>query len=160
MFWRAVTTTVIWSLAAGLVFTLTNQFSETIVTGYTMMDGARDLYPYSYPTTEVIFAPWSTVLMLGTLCALVLIGAAISTAAVWRRAEETTSRSPLASAVESFAQTTKVKTGQRDRARRLVESLSEDELDALERAYLVDGTGEPITYEDYEAESQGRALRR
>jgi hypothetical protein len=62
--------------------------------------------------------------------------------------------------VESFAQTTKVKTGQRDRARRLVESLSEDELDALERAYLVDGTGEPITYEDYEAESQGRALRR
>jgi|GEM_PF-1236141 hypothetical protein len=142
---RAVATIAIWFanivalaiLVNSLTYTYTDYTRELTGT-YGHPDLAAQTYTF-YPTMTA-FAPDPWIFAVAGLCLVIIIGSAVATAAIWKRADES-ERSVRDQArmiygdMPSRAESVKAKNDQRARAQRLMDSLSPEELAELEYYY-------------------------
>jgi hypothetical protein len=134
---RTISTALIWIASAIGISALADSFTQT-VTSYIPQDierGTMDI------VRETFFMPEPQVYVVGVLILLVIVGAAISTAVVWRNAasnaEIESARARRQYEKSKNEENVRYQGGQA-RLMRLMESLSDEEIAYLESRSLSD----------------------
>lgn len=139
MIGRVIVTSVIWIFSMYGLTTIVNRMAMTTINLFPPESEMAAIYPYG----ETVFMPDLQAFMLGLLMMALVLGATISTIAIWRNAPSNSE----AKAQEARAQAEKTKRReyytpndpqQQARLMRLVESLNDDDIAYLEARSLAD----------------------
>ncbi|MBE2183372.1 MAG: hypothetical protein IAE89_08090 [Anaerolineae bacterium] len=152
---RAFTTIAVWLIVMGSISAFVNNLTRVIIVDYVEYtqtipnfrgEGTETLTS-QMPVYDTLYAPDIMMIFSAIIVLVLIIAAAVATLAIWKNASEKAALPPVNMQAENRPQSrgSKMKPDQRQRALMLLESLSSEELDSLEQAYLTDGTGETIS---------------
>lgn len=166
---RAFTTIAIWLIIMASIYAFINNLTRVVIVDYVeytyevpSFDGSGGMQTMTnqMPVYDTLYAPDAMMIFSGIIILVLVIAAAIATVAIWRNASEKAASqvvTPPQTVSRPQTNNSKMKMEQRQRALMLLESMSPEELESLEQAYLTDGTGETIPLYALTEQEQARS---